>query len=54
MITFVIFKDRKGEWRIRYKAGNGKTITEEGYKRKSHAKKMISRIILGPHRIVEE
>ncbi len=54
MITFVIHKDRKGEWRCRFRAQNGKTILLEGYKRRGHVRKMIAKLIMGPHTIVEE
>lgn len=38
MSKFVIFEDKKKEWRFRLKANNGKVIaTSEGYKRKDGA-----------------
>jgi len=38
MSKFVIFEDKKDEWRFRLKANNGKIIaTSEGYKKKGGA-----------------
>jgi uncharacterized protein YegP (UPF0339 family) len=54
-ITFVIYKDRKMEYRWHLLARNKKIIgdSSEGYKRKSQVVKMIGKIIMGPHRIIE-
>lgn len=40
---FIVYKDRKGEWRWRLKAANGRNIarSSEGYKKRSQATKMI-------------
>ncbi len=45
---FVVYQDRKKEWRWRLVASNGKIVADsaEGYKKKAHAVKMINRIRL--------
>jgi len=47
-MKFIVSKDRKGEFRWTLYASNGRKIavSGEGYKRRSHANKMIRRIIL--------
>ena len=54
-MTFTIFKDKKREWRWDLRSRNGRIIADsaEGYKRKSQVTKMIAKIIMGPHKIVE-
>ncbi len=54
-MKFRIFKDRKKEWRWTLHARNGKKIATagEGYKRRTQCTKMIAKIILGPHKIIE-
>jgi uncharacterized protein YegP (UPF0339 family) len=54
-MTFVIYKDKNKEYRWRLLARNKKIIGDsgEGYKRKSQVVKMIGKIIMGPHRIIE-
>ena len=54
-MVFRVYKDKHGEWRWSLRAKNGKTIgdSSEGYSRKSKVTKMIGKIILGPHKIVE-
>jgi uncharacterized protein len=46
-MKFIIYKDIKGEYRWTLKARNGKKIADsaEGYKTKTHAKKMVSKLI---------
>jgi len=53
-MKFVVFKDQKKEWRWRL-ISKGRVVADsgEGYKRKSQVSKMISRIILGPHKVEE-
>lgn len=46
-MRFEIYRDRKGEWRWRLKAGNGRKIANsgEGYKRRSAAVLAAKRLI---------
>ena len=46
-MKFIVFKDVAGEWRWRLVATNGNIIATsgEGYKNRSHAVGMITRII---------
>jgi uncharacterized protein YegP (UPF0339 family) len=43
----VIYKDRKGEWRWRFVAPNGRVLADsgEGYKRKAGAVKAFERLV---------
>ncbi len=52
-MKFQLYLDRHKEWRWRLYAKNGRKIADsgEGYKRRGHAKRMIEKIILGPHKI---
>jgi len=54
-MTFVIFKDHRGEWRWSLRARNGRKVADsgEGYQRRGQAKKMVEKIIVGPHEIAE-
>jgi uncharacterized protein YegP (UPF0339 family) len=54
-MTFLIYKDKGKEWRWTLRAKNGRKIADggEGYKRKSQVVKMIGKIVMGPHRIIE-
>jgi len=54
-VTFIIYKDHRGEWRWTLRAKNGKKIADcgEGYKRRSQVKRMIEKIIIGPHAIAQ-
>ena len=54
-MTFLIYKDSRKEWRWTLKAKNGRKIADcgEGYRSKSQVSKMIGKIILGPHKIIE-
>jgi uncharacterized protein YegP (UPF0339 family) len=54
-VTFIIYKDHRKEWRWSLRARNGKKIADcgEGYRRRAHAKKMVERIIIGPHEIAQ-
>lgn len=54
-MTFHIFKDKKREWRWTLYAKNGRKIATcgEGYKRKGQVKRMIQKIIMGPHKVIE-
>lgn len=46
MLTFVVFKDIRGEWRWHLKATNGKVIADsaEGYKRERSAANAANRL----------
>ncbi len=52
-MTFEIYRDQRGEWRWRLRSKNGKKVGDsgEGHKRRGHCKKMVEKIILGPHKI---
>lgn len=54
-IKFKIYRDHRKEWRWRMYSRNGKTLGDsgEGYKRRSHIKRMIEKIIMGPHEVEE-
>ncbi len=54
-MKFRLFRDSKGEWRWKLLSRNGREIacSGEGYKRKTQCTRMISKIILGPYRIIE-
>jgi len=54
-MKFVIYRDKKREFRWQLLARNGRIIADsaESYKRKSQVAKMITKIIMGPHKIVE-
>ncbi len=54
-MCFIIYRDRKKEFRWSLHARNGKKVGDsaEGYKRKSQVTKMIAKIMLGPHEIRE-
>lgn len=44
-VIYEVFKDAASEWRVRVVARNGEPINvTEGYKRKSHALKMASKL----------
>lgn len=45
-MNFEIYRDKKGEWRWRLKARNGRCIADsgEGYKRRGDAIKMIRKV----------
>jgi len=51
-VRIEIYKDRKGEWRLRLVAKNGRIllVSSEGYKRKSSAVNLT--LYLGPIDIV--
>ena len=53
-MKFIIYRDRKKEWRWRL-ISKGRVVADsgEGYKRRTQVTKMISRIILGPHKVEE-
>lgn len=45
MYSFEVYKDKKGEFRFRFKASNGETMfASEGYKTKASALKSIESI----------
>lgn len=45
-MNFVVFKDKRGEWRWHLKANNNKIVAQgEGYKQKASAIKTIQKII---------
>ncbi len=48
-MKFVIYRDKKGEWRWHLKARNGRIVAEsgEGYKSKAHCRKMVKKIEMG-------
>lgn len=56
MSTFEIYKDKKGETRFRYRAGNGEVVfSSEGYKAKASAMKAIESIKKNaPTAVIEE
>jgi uncharacterized protein YegP (UPF0339 family) len=57
-MKFIIYKDRKGEYRWTLEARNGKKIADsaEGYKRKTQVVKMVSKItvMVGVAKVVDE
>lgn len=57
-MKFIIYKDRKGEYRWTLEARNGKKIADsaEGYKRKAQVVKMVSKItvMVGVAKVVDE
>ncbi len=55
-MTFILYRDRKKEFRWSMHARNGRKTgdSSEGYKRRSHCLRMIEKIIMGPHTIVED
>jgi len=52
-MTFIIYKDHRNEWRWTLHAKNGKKIADcgEGYQRRGQVRKMIKKIIIGPHKV---
>lgn len=57
-MKFIIYKDRKGEYRWTLESRNGKKIADsaEGYKTKAHARKMVSKIVImvGVAKVIDE
>jgi uncharacterized protein YegP (UPF0339 family) len=46
-VKFHVYQDKIGDWRWRLVARNGKVIADsgEGYKSRTHAKRMTTRIV---------
>jgi len=57
-MKFIIYKDRKGEYRWTLEARNGKKIADsaEGYKRKTQVVKMVNKItvMVGIAKVIDE
>lgn len=55
-MKFVIYRDRKKEWRWRIVAKNGKVIADsaEGYKRRGHAYKMAWKLATNTFEVTDE
>ena len=54
----MIYRDRRGEWRWRLKAANGRILADggEGYRRRASAQTAVDRVrsILGGNAVVTE